>query len=433
MKLRFKHMSDVANRYRELATAIVKEGRRHAVDLKRKARTMSAAISVPRAANDNGPLAVHEEERLPQYRDSFVSVVKERRGEPRAILSLSQADARLIRIRPGDRVIVEAYFLTDPYFATSVWGFSIRRTTAGGPPGVVVETNGAGIRVRVRGVCPVPMDQRPIYLSPETYAPSLGGARLPIFLPWTGHQIAFPEIKTLALTRAGIARRLLLAGWRAPSEKGAGDECFTPAFVFQWGLKAAGKSQYDLDICTMNGVGDYRKLLQGVSHVKTEWGAVPEQYRDLEAALTPVPARHRFTSDGPFGSLTQPWDGELFWINPPYENRTWACFMERAHREVEKDGRKLFLTLGPDDNAGPQAAMLYDRYACKITLERQLSFFKVRSASVKAIKGSQLVVFGRGLKMRQFLWRLTGLLYEDGFISSEQRGNINRKYALGLI
>jgi len=421
-----------AVRYRNTVSAVLQEGWKRASSLKSRLQAASAEPVNSSAANDNSRVENRNTRYVPSHRQSFVSVVQEGKGAPRTVVAISPEDARDLKIKVGDCVTVQARYVTDPFYATAVWAFSVSHALPNSPSAVKVEPNGGGVRVRPRGVCAILMERYPVYLSPTRYAPAKGVKGCHLFLPWKDAEIAFLELKTLALTRAGLARRLLLAGWRPSKDAGAGNECFTPSFVFRWGLTAANRSEYDVDICTMNGVGDYRVMLEGLSHLKASWGAVPEKYRDLGTALTPVPARKRYTADGPFGSLTQPWDGDLLWINPPYEQRTWACFMERAHREVERDGRKLFLTLGPDDNVGPHSEVLYGRLACKITLERQLPFFKARSRSIEPIKGNQLVVFGSGLRMRRFLWRLTAVLYEDGFISAEQKRNINRKYALGM-
>ncbi len=256
-----------------------------------------------------------------------------------------------------------------------------------------------------------------------------------LFLPWPGGPLALDDLQTLDhRTQTGLARRLLLAKWTVPKAKGAGDECYTLAFIYGWGLKAAKRSLYDIDLCSMSDTGHYAAPLSPAARQKIPWSAIPAQYRrdDIEAQLAPVPANDRYTDEGPFGALMRPWKGTLFWINPPYSQRLWACFMEQALRKVERDGRKIFVTLGPDDNCGSHAAPLYDRHAYRITLERQLPFYKKRSSSIETIRNNQIVVFGRGVKMYRFLRRLATIMQADGVISAEQKAKIIKESWLYL-
>ncbi|KXV09845.1 hypothetical protein AD931_03010 [Gluconobacter oxydans] len=316
--------------------------------------------------------------------------------------------------------------VTDPYFAKIVKAISVRRVRRGTQGAVQVEANGEGYRIRVRDAHASLCSQKSVYLSPVRYQPKKNEKAVDLFMPWRDGPLALDDLQTLDhRTQTGLARRLLLAKWTVPKAKGAGDECYTLAFIYQWGLKAAERSMYDLDACSMSNTGRYAAPLSPAARRKIPWSAIPAQYHhDIAAQLAPVPANDRYTEEGPFGSLMRPWKGTLFWINPPYTQRLWACFMEHAHREVERDGRKLVVTLGPDDNCGPHAAPLYDRYACRITLERQLPFYKVKSSSIETIRNNQIVVFGRGMKMQRFLCRLATVMHAEGAISVEQKAKI---------
>ena len=292
-----------------------------------------------------------------------------------------------------------------------------------------------GCRIRVRDAQASLCSQKPVYLSPVRYHPNKDEKAVDLFLPWPGGPLALDDLQTLDhRTQTGLARRLLLAKWTVPKAKGAGDECYTLAFIYGWGLKAAKRSLYDIDLCSMSDTGHYAAPLSPAARQKIPWSAIPAQYRrdDIEAQLAPVPANDRYTDEGPFGALMRPWKGTLFWINPPYSQRLWACFMEQALRKVERDGRKIFVTLGPDDNCGSHAAPLYDRHAYRITLERQLPFYKKRSSSIETIRNNQIVVFGRGVKMYRFLRRLATIMQADGVISAEQKAKIIKESWLYL-
>ncbi|MCP1273451.1 hypothetical protein NKW43_07135 [Gluconobacter albidus] len=312
--------------------------------------------------------------------------------------------------------------------------FRVRRVTRGTQRAVQVEANGEGCRIRVRDAQASLCSQKPVYLSPVRYQPNKDEKAVDLFMPWPGGPLAFDDLQTLDhRTRTGLARRLLLAKWTALRENGAGDECYTLRFISEWGLKAAKRSLYDLDVCSMSNTGHYDAPLSPAARRNIPWSAIPAQYRDdIVAQLAPVPANDRYTDEGPFGSLMRPWKGTLFWINPPYSQRLWACFMEQALREVERDGRKIFVTLGPDDNCGSHAAPLYGRHACRITLERQLPFYKERTSEIETIRNNQIVVFGRGIKMYGFLRRLAIIMQADGVISAEQKAKIIRESSLYL-
>ena len=385
----------------------------------------AATARVP--ANDNRAPAKHAR---PTSRGSLLSVIKERRGSPRVILSITQADAGSLNIKAGQYVLASVKVLTDPYFATTEEVLSVRRVRRGTQGAVRVEKLGTGCRIRVRDAHASPCSQKPVYLSPVRY--QLNKKAVALFFPWRDGPLALDDLKTLDhRTQTGLARRLLLAKWTAPKAKGAGDECYTLAFIYGWGLKAAKRSLYDIDLCSMSDTGRYTAPLSPAARQKIPWSAIPVRYhRNIEAQLAPVPANDRYTDEGPFGSLMRPWKGTFFWINPPYSQRLWACFMEQALREVERDGRKIFVTLGPDDNCGSHAAPLYDRHAYRITLERQLPFYKVRSSSIETIRNNQIVVFGRGMKMQRFLCRLAAIMQADGAISAEQKAKIIKESAL---
>jgi len=388
---------------------------------------LTATAPVP--ANDNLPPSKHAR---PASRGSSLSVVQEGQGSPRVILSMAKDDASALNIKVGQYVLASVKTLTDPYFATTEEAVSVRRVRRGTQGALQVEKNGSGLRVRLRDAHASLGSQKPVYLSPVRYQPDTNQKAVALFFPWRKGPLALEEIKTLDhRTQTGLARRLLLAEWKTPTAKGVGDECYTLAFIYQWGLRAAKRSMYDLDACSMSDTGRYAAPLSPAARQKIPWGAIPAQYRhNIEAQLAPVPANDRYTAEGPFGSLMRRWDGELVWINPPYNQRLWACFMERAHREVERDGRKIFVTLGPDDNCGPHAATLYDRYACKITLERQLPFYKAKASSIETIRNNQIVVFGRGVKMQRFLCRLATVMHDDDVISAEQKAKIVRQAEL---
>ncbi|MGY8605975.1 hypothetical protein ACTVH1_09775 [Gluconobacter cerinus] len=392
------------------------------------------AATASASANDNHAPELPAKYRRPAFLESHLSVVQEQQGSPRVILSMSQADASALNIKAGQYVLVSVIVVTDPYFAKIVKAVSIRRVRRGTQGAVQVEANGEGYRIRVRDAQASLCSRKPVYLSPVRYQPKTNEKAVAFFFPWREGPLALEDIKTLDhRTQTGLARRLLLAKWTVPKAKGAGDECYTLAFIYQWGLKVAERSMYDLDVCSMSDTGHYAAPLSSDARQKIPLSAIPAQYRhDIAAQLAPVPANDRYTDEGPFGSLMRPWKGTLFWINPPYTQRLWACFMEQALREVERDKSKLVVTLGPDDNCGSHAAPLYDRHAYRITLERQLPFYKVRSSSIETIRNNQIVVFGRGMKMYRFLRRLATIMHADGAISAEQKAKIIRESWLYL-
>ncbi|MBS1092738.1 hypothetical protein JK208_14220 [Gluconobacter sp. Dm-74] len=394
----------------------------------------NGAATASASANDNHAPELPAKHRRPVFLESYLSVVQEQQGSPRIILSMSQADASALNIKADQYVLVSVIVVTDPYFAKIVEAVSVRRVKRGTQGAVQVEANGEGCRIRVRDAQASLCSQKPVYLSPVRYEPNEDEKAEDLFMPWPGGPLALEDLQTLDhRTQTGLARRLLLAKWTAFRAKGAGDECYTLRFIYEWGLKAAKRSLYDLDVCSMSNTGHYNAPLSPAAWRKISWSAIPAQYRDdIAAQLAPVPANDRYTDEGPFGALMRPWKGTLFWINPPYSQRLWACFMEQALREVERDGRKIFVTLGPDDNCGSHAAPLYERHAYRITLERQLPFCKVRSSSIETIRNNQIVVFGRGVKMYRFLRRLATIMQADGVISAEQKAKIIRESWLYL-
>lgn len=394
---------------------------------------LAATALVP--ANDNHAPALPAKYRCPTSWGSLLSVVQEEQGSPRVILSIAKADASALNIKAGQYVLASVTVVIDPYFATIVEAVSVRRVRCGKQGAVQVEANGEGYRIRVRDAQASLCSRKPVYLSPVRYQPKTNEKAVALFFPWREGPLALEDIKTLDhRTQTGLARRLLLAKWTVPKAKGAGDECYTLAFIYQWGLKAAERSLYDLDVCSMSDTGRYAAPLSPAARQKMPLSTIPARYhRNIEAQLTPVPANDRYTDEGPFGALMRPWKGTLFWINPPYTQRLWACFMEQALREVERDKSKLFMTLGPDDNCGSHAAPLYDRRAYRITLERQLPFYKVRSSSIETIRNNQIVVFGRGMKIQRFLCRLATIMQADGAISAEQKAKIIRESWLYLL
>ncbi|GBR54902.1 hypothetical protein AA106555_1853 [Neokomagataea thailandica NBRC 106555] len=407
--------------------------------LRHRAATASAndnlAVSAPVPANDNRAAVLPTKYACPTFRGSYLSVIQGGQGGRSVILTIAKADTSNLKIRAGQYVLASVKVLIDPYFATKVQAVSVRRVPHTTQGAVQVEANGEGFRIRVRDAHASPYSSQEVYLSPVQYQPDSNKKAVDLFLPWHKRQLALEDLKTLKhTTQTGLARRLLLAKWTVPEAKGAGDECYTLAFIYQWGLKAARRSMYDLDACSMSATGHYEAPLSEDARRMIPLSVIPAQHHhNIEAQLVPLPARKRYTAEGPFGSLTRSWDGRLIWINPPYNGRLWACFMERAHREVERDKRKIFLTLGPNDNCGPHAASLYGRYACQIPLERQLPFYKVRISSIETIRNNQIVVFGRGIKMQRFLRSLATIMHADGAISAEQKAKIIRESWLYLL
>jgi len=250
----------------------------------------------------------------------------------------------------------------------------------------------------------------------------------------------------------GAARRLrMLAGNDNVRTTSAGDQCYTARFIIDAVLRAAERSVFCIDVCSMRTDGRYdleppvsRRLRRmakaqrrggkerAEEKDKSCWGSTPKVLRDPAKVIGHVPAKRYFTNDRSFGALTQPWLGNVIWLNPPYSLRAWTTFLEYAHREVEEGRAGIVVALVPCDNSGAHNRHFYGEHAYRIELARQIPFFKrekrdksgktvVAENVIDVIRGNQFVVFGKGEKVRRFLRRFLDELLAIDYITEQHR------------
>lgn len=223
-------------------------------------------------------------------------------------------------------------------------------------------------------------------------------------------------------------RRDMLAGIKADVRTTpAGDQCYTAGFIPRLVLKAANRTAFDIDVCSMQQDGRYDIGVRRVS--KRTWGSTPEQFRKDRHVVAHVPAKRHFTNDRPFGSLARRWDGKFIWLNPPYSLRAWATFLEYAHLQVEQGNAETIVALVPRDDMGPHNRHFYSEHAYRIEITRDIPFFKREKRNkegkiiarnvIDVIQGTQFVVFGKGKETKQFLENFLHELRSIDYISEQ--------------
>lgn len=255
--------------------------------------------------------------------------------------------------------------------------------------------------------------------------------------------------ETIDCGPAGRARLKLLAAndnhAPKPTTTAAGDECYTPRFLIDALLRAGERKTFDADFCSMRSDGRYDKALPAdVISERSDWRGPNGKLR----VIGHVPAEVHYThGDGRYGSLLKKWKVESGWINPPYTNRCWAVFLEKAAKEVAADRAGILTALVPKDDTGEHIGQLFSENAYRIELCRQIPFFKVAVTKkskakakddkpqvlqhvVETIRGNQLVVFGKGAKTRRYLERLVDELRGLGLITAQQVKRYKEEYAV---
>ena len=248
--------------------------------------------------------------------------------------------------------------------------------------------------------------------------------------------------------RAGMARRsFLVANENEQQERAttpAGDQVFTPKFLLDLVLRAGQREKFDIDCCSMRKDGRYDLDLDPAIVAA---GTVPSPLNPEEQlqVIGAVPAeRHMTKADTDMGSLLLAWLGAFIWLNPPYSNRLWAVFLEKAAFEIAALRAGIIVALVPMDTYGPHIRHLYGPDAHRIELAAKVPFFKVRTSKknrktdevvvreniIEDIKGNSLVIFGKGIKTRDFLLRLLDELLAFGLITEEQVAHHRTEYSV---
>ena len=214
----------------------------------------------------------------------------------------------------------------------------------------------------------------------------------------------------------------------------AGDQCYTALFFVQAILRAAGRTEFDTDFCSMRSDGRYDQALSRKVVAAATW-KLPNNPAVRVQVIGPIPAKRYMTKEETkFGSLLRPWIVEAGWLNPPYSNRLWAVFLEKAAKEVAAGRAGIIVALVPMDTYGVHIRHMYGPDVHRIELAAKVPFFKVRTSKknrktdevvvrenvVEDIKGNSLVIFGKGIKTRDFLLRLLDELLAIGYITEEQ-------------
>lgn len=214
----------------------------------------------------------------------------------------------------------------------------------------------------------------------------------------------------------------------------AGDACFTGVFFAQAVLAALGRSEFDVDFCSMRSDGRYDQTLDPKVVAAATW-KLPNNPAVRVPVIGPIPAaRYMTKAETKYGSLLRPWIVDAGWLNPPYSKRIWAVFLEKAAKEVAAGRAGIIVALVPMDTYGAHIRHMYGQDVHRIELAAKVPFFKVRTSKknrktdevvvrenvVEDIKGNSLVIFGKGIKTRDFLLRLLNELLAIGYITEEQ-------------
>ena len=253
--------------------------------------------------------------------------------------------------------------------------------------------------------------------------------------------IAYPSLlESLTLDPGYNKREQLLAGRHAVRTTRAGDQCYTPKFIIDLVLRAACRSSFDIDICSMQEDGQYHFDLPNVR--SPSWGYTPMRFRTKENVLGHVPANRYFTNDRPYGSLGRIWNGEYIWLNPPYTVKSWATFLECAHHQVKEGHAGIVIALVPLSDGRDHDRHMYSQYAYRIDLSSSIPFFKREKVNnkgkliarnvIEVIKGNQFVVFGKGPKVRVFLRRFLKELRDAEYISDEHQARYTEMFGLEI-
>lgn len=375
----------------------------------------AAAAKTLTAANDN--VQPHGRSTLAVYRSGAGATVH---------LRISPADAARCGLRLQDRVALVA---EDGGYRLSV--------SAGGRK---MRRSGKHLLARATARSAAPFSARTVDLNLEPRGIRITFATTtPV--PFSGPLLTVEEVCSLASLRSEGSwqkrRRFLRAEEAAKAAlrtTTAGDECYTPRFLIDAVLRAAGRPQFDVDLCSMQPDGAFHRSIKP-SSVHTEWGQTPHALRSVEQVIGPVPARSYLTaSDAEYGSLQRAWTLEFGWLNPPYSWRSWTVFLEKAEREVACGNARLIVALVPHDNSGEHARHVYAPHARVIELTRQLPFFmrnrktKGKPHTIATIRQNQLVVFGKGRATLAFLLRLLDELLALGYIVPGQRKGYARLF-----
>lgn len=218
---------------------------------------------------------------------------------------------------------------------------------------------------------------------------------------------AFPPAYLTSLHGVSGKKRLTALTRHVPE-----DECYTEQDLMACGLKAAGRTHYDVDVCTMNSTGTYpaatgkRRTVDG---------------KTVEARFTGVPAHRHYTKNSSqWGSLDLPWCGDLVWCNPPYGDRLWATFMEKANHEVEVGNAGVVVCVtnasGADLTCWANGVVLTAN-AFEIRLEAtDLPFFKDHKGKVESNKGTRFVLYGKGEGFRAYVLRFIDEVERAGYV-----------------
>ena len=287
---------------------------------------------------------------------------------------------------------------------------------------VTMEKDGKGI-IRVRYDRTLPNPESPPQVLPKSKAPDSRPESLKGFTSLLGQA----GDRRLKLLKAGPATALSMG------TTSAGDECYTPRFLIDLVLKAGRRKVFDIDSCSMQCDGRYDIGLSPKTIKDGVWKG-PKGH-ELQV-IGHVPAKRYFTKDsGDFGSLLLPWKGDLIWLNPPYTLRLWVVFLEKVAKEVADGNAGIAVALVPKDDTGEHIGYMFDENAYRIEFSHSLPFFMrqktkkqkdgalqvVGTNTIEAIRGNQLVIFGKGTKTRNFLLRLVSALFELGYITAKQQ------------
>jgi hypothetical protein len=279
----------------------------------------------------------------------------------------------------------------------------------------------------------------PINVAANDNTPVGGKRAKPLALLVDDRFRLLPKLAALSSDPGGKLRDKFLANDnnRKVTTK-AGDQCYTPRFIIDAVLDAAGKLFFALDACAMVFNGRYDlNLPNGVQTSTKGWGRTPPRLRFAAKVVGHVPALRYFTNDAIYGSLARDWP-DFVWCNPPYSRRVWAAFLEKANLEVELGNAKLVVTLVPIDDTGEHTAHIFGRHAHRIALVKQLPFFKrekvvdgvAQRDFIEVTRGNQFVIFGKGEETRDFLMKLCTNLLALEYISQAHYDRYMERYAV---
>jgi hypothetical protein len=304
--------------------------------------------------------------------------------------------------------------------------------------GVTIVTEKSGLLlIRKTGIGGIAIKAKPVLLSRDPFGVLVSvGTTTPVKAGMTVNNTVIDPTSYASLNcgRAGETRKRLLTAnsnvAKSMATTAAGDECYTPRFLLDIILGAAGRKRFDADFCSMRRGGRYDIGLPP-SVIAKGASPHPDGNGRMLQVIGHVPAWKYYTkADGKFGSLGHPWWVDLGWLNPPYTHRLWAVFLEKAAEEVRTGRAKIIVALVPKDETGPHISHLFEENAYRIELCRPLPFFmksktdkktgRTRQNVIETIRGNQLVIFGKGRRTGEFLTRLVDSLVKIGYITDVQ-------------